>query len=54
MTDTDAIRNEIAWIEHEITEMEFGLDAARLMLAERLALLRALQETGIPPTASIH
>lgn len=54
MTDADAIRNEIAWIENDIYEIEVELDAARIILAERLALLRALQETGIPPTASIH
>lgn len=52
--DADAIRAEIAWIESDIFELQLDLDAARIMLTERLALLRALQTGGIPPTNSIH
>lgn len=54
MIDLAAVHLEIAQIEVDIHEMEVGLDAARALLTERLALLAALQECGIPPTASIH
>lgn len=54
MIDADAIRAEIAWIESDIYELQLDLDAARIMLTERLELLRALQTGGIPPTNSIH